>query len=395
MSQRIEVHDTKRSTARVNDMFYHYGVHRVLQVCSPNTLISSTQDNLIERKSLDNSVPKCLPQAAWKVDSTPKLLHQSEILIDVNQLCLDSTSATCLRVKFHDNEKEICQEIMNIVNMRGKMHNPYTSSGGVLIGTIKEIGSLIEKPLKIGVDITPLISLTCIPLQLESVDSFDGEIAKVHGTAVLFPSYRYCLIPSDIPRDIVMTALDISSIVPQVQREISCLVDQNKKSEKKELIHVYIVGCGKSGIAVMAAIRASIYSKQIKIITTDISQKRVEDCRNLGYADVCEKLDGQDVVATLTFIQEHTLSTSGVDLVVNTTNAILTETASIIAARDYGIVILFSMATQFDRAALATDAVGKDVQVKIGVGIADDQDTIILDLLRKDEKLRMYFASRI
>ena len=33
------------------------------------------------------------------------------------------------------------KNIKDIVDKRGKMHNPKTSSGGVLLGTVKEIGS--------------------------------------------------------------------------------------------------------------------------------------------------------------------------------------------------------------------------------------------------------------
>jgi len=282
------------------------------------------------------------------------------------------------------------------------MHNPYTSSGGVLIGKVKDFGSIASKyfkergiNMKVGQDITPFISLTCIPIYLDSVDNFNGEIVHVKGTAILFLSYRFCLIPNDLPRDVIMAALDISSLVPQVQRQLPLIVQQRELESRGEKSCIYVVGCGKSGMAAMAAIRQSIYSDKITILASDFSEERVKTCKEINYPDICERVDARDAKATLAFIHKYSPSHLGADLVINVTNVTSVEGASIIAAREHGTVILFSMATQFDRAALSTDALGKDVKVMIGVGIADNQDIVTLDLLRKDKKLEKYFSSRV
>ena len=47
-----------------------------------------------------------------------------------------------------------------------------------------------------------------------------------------------------------------------------------------------------------------------------------------------------------------------------------------------GLVLFFSMATQFDQASLATDATGKDVVMQIASGICRGEDEEVLSLLK-------------
>jgi L-erythro-3,5-diaminohexanoate dehydrogenase len=63
------------------------------------------------------------------------------------------------------------KRIMEIVNQRGKMHNPVTGSGGVLIGTISKLDDIYGKThnLTIGDTIISLTSLSWLPLYLENI----------------------------------------------------------------------------------------------------------------------------------------------------------------------------------------------------------------------------------
>ena len=67
-----------------------------------------------------------VPQAALRLDKTPTILHPAEILIRVSLLNLDSTGMATLRKRGID----IGEQVLGIVEQRGKLHNPVTSSGG-------------------------------------------------------------------------------------------------------------------------------------------------------------------------------------------------------------------------------------------------------------------------
>ena len=65
------------------------------------------------------------PQPAWKLDADPRI-SDAEILVDVDPA-------------------RVAQAIVAIVAERGKVHNPATGSGGRLVGTVREVGSIVRE----------------------------------------------------------------------------------------------------------------------------------------------------------------------------------------------------------------------------------------------------------
>jgi L-erythro-3,5-diaminohexanoate dehydrogenase len=86
----------------------------------------------------------------------------NEILIDVETLNIDSASFTQIRQEAGDDEAQIAQIMLDIVDRRGKHHNPVTGSGGMFIGIVKAIGRDLEakRDLQVGSRIASLVSLT-------------------------------------------------------------------------------------------------------------------------------------------------------------------------------------------------------------------------------------------
>ncbi|NMB07318.1 MAG: L-erythro-3,5-diaminohexanoate dehydrogenase, partial [Tissierellia bacterium] len=79
------------------------------------------------------------------------------------------------------------------------------------------------------------------------------------------------------------------------------------------------------------------------------------------------------------------------DLVINTVNIPNTEMTSILLTKDGGTVYFFSMATNFTKAALGAEGVGKDINMIIGNGYTKDHAAISLELMRESETLRKIF----
>ena len=82
------------------------------------------------------------------------------------------------------------------------------------------------------------------------------------------------------------------------------------------------------------------------------------------------------------------------DLVINCVNEPDTEMASILAAKDRGMIYFFSMATSFTKAALGAEGIGYDVDMLLGNGYCKDHADISLDLVRKHPVLRQIFEER-
>ena len=105
-----------------------------------------------------------LPQAAQKIDNTMEI-YDNEILIDVSALNIDSASFHQLWAASEQDEATLREMILDIVAKRGKMQNPITGSGGMLMGTVEKIGAALKnrKDIQEGDRVASLVSLSLTP----------------------------------------------------------------------------------------------------------------------------------------------------------------------------------------------------------------------------------------
>ena len=109
-----------------------------------------------------------------------------------------------------------------IVAERGKHQNPVTGSGGMLIGTIEQIGPALEgkTDLKVGDKIATMVSLSLTPLSIEEILEVRKDIDQVDikGKAILFESGIYAKLPDDIPENLALSVLDVAGAPAQTQK---------------------------------------------------------------------------------------------------------------------------------------------------------------------------------
>src|SRR5688500_15484985 len=82
---------------------------------------------------------KVLPQAA-QVLNPEAPIYANELLIGVEVLQIDSASFAQLK-SVAENADDIDKKIRCIVESRGKMQNPVTGSGGMLLGRVLQKGT--------------------------------------------------------------------------------------------------------------------------------------------------------------------------------------------------------------------------------------------------------------
>ncbi len=172
-----------------------------------------------------------LPQAAWKLNNSP-VAQSSETLVEVHALHIDSASFAQIASACDNDPERMKRHLLDIVAQRGKLHNPVTGSGGVLIGTIRELDdSYGEKHgLSIGDTIVSLTSLSWLPLHLEAIQAIRPQRseAEVIGKAIFFRSNPLTKLPHDLPTNIVVAALDVAGAPSRsailVQPSHSCRV---------------------------------------------------------------------------------------------------------------------------------------------------------------------------
>jgi L-erythro-3,5-diaminohexanoate dehydrogenase len=315
-----------------------------------------------------------VPQAAYIVDNSPFIMDPSEIILRVDTLNLDASSMKNIREEYHDP----IGRMWDIDLERGKMHNSDTNSGGVCFGRVEEIGKSLQRKydLKTGEEIIPITSLTALPLYIESIKGIKGDQVDVDGYAVLFESYPYSKIPEDMSPKMALSAIDISSLVPQVYRNV------------KDHSTVLIMGCGKAGLTAMSAIRK--VAPNCRIIGMDYSDVQLRVADELGHANHLIKMDATQQENVYREIEKVTHA-KFCDLTINCVTVENTEASTILSTKPHGKILFFGMRTRFDKASLGTDATGKDVEMIIGNGVAEKQAEETFNLLREDKKLRAIF----
>jgi len=317
--------------------------------------------------------PGALPQRADRIDGGPPL-RPRELEIDVERLCLDSTSFRQISEAAGGKPEVIAASIEEVIADRGKMHNPVTGSGGVLVGTVRAVGEGYIDPPPVGQRIVTLASMTLTPLRVASVGPVDIRSPQVpaSGTAYLMESAPWTELPEDLPLSAVLAALDVCG-APTHVRELS------KPGET-----VLVLGAGHAGKLAMAAARDSVGSEGV-VIGVDADGASCQRAEELGLCDQVLRTDLRDAMGTVEALRSAAVD--GADLTVVVVNATGCEAASILATKDEGTVLFFSMATSFTAAALCSEGVSSRARMLIGSGFSPDRGAYALDLLRRYPKI--------
>jgi L-erythro-3,5-diaminohexanoate dehydrogenase len=323
--------------------------------------------------------PAALPQAALRLDATLPM-QRYEIEIDVDTLCVDSTSFRQLVQANERDPHKVSEAILSIVSERGKMHNPVTGSGGILTGTVRAVGDDYPDPPPVGSRIIPLASLTLTPLRLEAVTALDPSSphVAVSGTAYLPWTAPWTAYPQDTSFEAALAALDVCNAASQTRE----LIDADTRT-------VLVLGGGHGGLLALAAARDALADGCKRVLMDadpDICQRGLD----LDLADVAIAVDLRDAVQSLARLEEAGLPRA--DLTVVVVNAADCEAGAILLTADHGTVLFFSMATSFSKAALGAEGMASTARMLVGSGYVPDRGAYALELLARDGRLARAIA---
>ncbi|MDP9823008.1 L-erythro-3,5-diaminohexanoate dehydrogenase [Nocardioides massiliensis] len=322
-----------------------------------------------------------LPQAAERLD-TRAALWPDEVRVRVSRLNLDAASFRQLR-EAHPDPVERRRAVCAIVAARGKMQNPVTGSGGMLIGTVEEVGHASTLGLSVGDRVATLVSLTLTPLviddELASWDA-DSEQVPCSGHAILFGRSIAARLPDDLPEPLALAALDVCGAPALTSRVTRTYADP---------VVVVIGGGGKSGSLALAAARAAGAARTIGVVPHDAEARALRDA---DLADAVVVCDARDPLALRDAV---TCAGGPADVTVVCVDVPGCEGGAVLATNDRGTVVFFSMATSFSAAALGAEGVAADVTMLVGNGYVPGHADLALDLVRSTPGVRALFEQRL
>lgn len=323
-----------------------------------------------------------LPQAAARLD-TRRELWPDEVRVRVERLNLDAASYRQLEHKHGGAGDAIRAEVLDIVARRGKMQNPETGSGGMLVGTVEEVGPESPLGLTVGDRIATLVSLTLTPLVIEDgLSRWDGlgEQVPCDGYAVLFGRSIAAVLPDDLAPELSLSVMDVCGAPALTSRVV----------EGYDQPTVAVVGgAGKSGSLGLAAARRAGAKRTIGVVP---HEAEAELLRGAGLADEVVIADARDAIA----LRDAVASAGGpADVTVVCVDVPGCEGGAILATAERGTVVFFSMATSFSAAALGAEGLAADVTMLIGNGYAPGHAAYALELLRESPGVRTLFERRM
>jgi L-erythro-3,5-diaminohexanoate dehydrogenase len=333
---------------------------------------------------LDEAV--VLPQAAQRLD-TRKELWPDEVRIRVERLNLDAASFRQLERKHQHDGDAVRHDVLDIVATRGKMQNPETGSGGMLVGTVEEVGPESPLGLQVGDRVATLVSLTLTPLVIEDgLERWDGksEQVPVDGYAVLFGRSIAAVIPDDLPSELSLAVMDVCGAPALTKR----IVEQYVSTSGAPVVAV-IGGAGKSGSLSLAAAKDAGAKRTIGVVPFEQERALLADAH---VADEVVIADARDPIALRDAV---TVAGGPADVTVVCVDVPGCEGGAILATAERGTVIFFSMATSFSAAALGAEGLAADVRMLVGNGYTPGHAAYALELLRADAGVRGLFERRL
>jgi L-erythro-3,5-diaminohexanoate dehydrogenase len=377
--------------------------------------------------------PGVLPQAAWRLDASPAIAPD-EVRIRVDRLNLDAASYRQLREAYSADPDKIRRAVLDIITTRGKMQNPVTGSGGMLTGTVEEVGPHSPLGLTPGQRVATLVSLTLTPLQItDRLSRWDGQSEQVpcEGHAILFARSIAAVLPDDLSAELSLAVMDVCGAPALTSRMVTKVTDGTKSAEvvkgadvtkDAKVVEgpvVLVVGAaGKSGSLSAAAARQAGASKIIGVVPTEAEAILLRDpiatAKDGGgegaatdvrprpatqpappqspLVDEIVIADARDPVG----LAEQVEAAGGpADVTVVCVDVSGCEGGAILSTKQGGTVIFFSMATSFSAAALGAEGLAADVTMLVGNGYVPGHADLALDLIRTTPSVRRLFEMRV
>jgi len=326
-----------------------------------------------------------MPVYAWKLDNTLPT-SDSEILIKLEKLHIESENFNQLYFETMGDEKKIKENLMSIVSQRGKVHNPFTGTGGLLCGVVESIGKNCKEKgdIKVGDEVVVLVSLTMLPLYLKTIKSIDFAygIMSVEGYAICYDGCPMVKKPRDINWDVMLCAFDESASIFEVTK---------LAQDKNDLLVI-----GSSSISTIlyglalkdikkpdGKLVALIYGDKITDSFQKFAKKRDEVCK-LVFDEVykMETSDLQSIVPLITKKGERLF-----DLVVNCSEQNGAEAVSVLSTKEKGDIFFSNLTNNYTYAIFIQESINREMNIRCSSGFVKEYQDFMIDFLQKHKDM--------
>ncbi len=318
-----------------------------------------------------------VPVTAWKIDNT-KEISPSECRIAINLIHLEPDCFQQLCNECGFDETKIIAKILDIVNRRGKLHNPFTNTAGQFYGVIDQMGSEYQNHTnyKIGDAVSCLTSMTALPIHIEEIQSINYNFCEliVKGYGIIFLDSPLTSLPNEIDVDYAMVALDEAANFHYVYHA-------SKDAKRFLLIGKDLLTSIFYAASIKKAVQKDCY---ITVVldedATGMLQRKEAHRELLRWADsayilnVTQPIESAETVMN----KEEALY----DMTVNCEDLIGSEAMSVILTKDQGQLYFTSLKNSYIQSNLIAESMGKEIAAFVlGQYVKDIEEQFTYGLL--------------
>ena len=298
-----------------------------------------------------------VPVTAWKIDNSREISpEECRISLKLIHLERDCFQQFCNESSF--DETKIIAKILDVINRRGKLHNPFTNTAGQFYGTIEEMGSEYARSsrFKVGDDISCLTTMTALPIHIDKIHKIDynfGELI-VSGYGIIFINSPLTVVPPDIQLDYTMVAFDEAANLHNIY-----------KASKEGMRYLLIGKDLLSSIIYISSIKKAVGDHCYITVILDVdglgtlTQKQVQQelshWANSSYIlDVTQPISSAELILG----EQESLY----DLTINGEDLLGSEVLSVILTCNKGQLYFTSLKNSFSLSNLIAESMGKELE---------------------------------
>ena len=317
-----------------------------------------------------------LPTSAWRLDNS-RNIYPDELRVSIKRIHLEGTGFKQICTEVNDNEKKIKQQIIDIVIRRGKLHNPVTDTGGLVMGVIEEIGSEYHNPqgLKVGDKIICNVSVASVPMYIEDITSLNKAFNQVEATgyAIVHDLIPLVKIPEELPLDLMMFTFDQSGTLYRLHQ----LIGDSKKflvvgnSMLTNLLYGYVIRR-----------EAGPDAEIVCLFDKRTSMRMV----GKGIDELIEKVFNEVhfiIVLRPMECMRQLNAESLFDFSINCAEIPGAETINILATKPEGTVLFANLINNLNIALYITESMSKPLCVRCAEGYLKEYDIFDMEIVRE------------
>lgn len=335
-----------------------------------------------------------VPVTAWKLNNEREI-SDDECRIDLKYVHVEYDSFQQICSECGYDEIKIKAKITDIINKRGKLHNPFTDSGGIFCGKIEEMGKNYKKNVtfETGDEIMCITSTTALPMHIEEIHDIDYDYGQIFvtGYAIVFKGSPVTLVDEISEKGYTMSFMDEASSLYSVFNLAE--PDMNVLIIGRDLISaVMYLNAVKKAAGEKCSCAVVIDEASVVNISKNDIKNILDKCSKSAYIlDVSNPVKAADIIFERDGKQY--------DLTVNCEDLMGAETLAVMMTKPKGKISFTSVHNRYSQAVLLAESLGKELIIYAFDQYLEDYEKFTFDLIEEskdelDEIDRIYKSRR-